>query len=221
MIVAIDGPAGSGKSTVAKAVATRLGMHYLDTGAMYRAVALAAIDREVSLEDEEALGHLARSIDVVFEHESASPLPTAVIADGADVTAAIRTPRVDAAVSAAARVPAVREAMVAKQRALADAGDLVAEGRDIGTVVFPDARTKIYLTATPEERARRRHAELHERGESLDEGSVLEAMVARDGADSSRDVGPLAVADDAIQLDTTGLSIDEVVERIATLVGGA
>jgi cytidylate kinase len=217
LIVAIDGPAGSGKSTVAKAVAMRLGLQYLDTGAMYRTIALLALEEGLDLEDDAVLGQLARSTEISFDHEDGQPLPTRVVADGRDVTAAIRTPEVDASVSAAARAPSVREAMVAAQRVIGHRGNLVAEGRDIGTVVFPDAELKIYLTATPQERARRRHLERVERGEDVQETDVLEGIIARDGADSSREVSPLAAADDARLLDTTGLTIDEVVEEIAVL----
>jgi cytidylate kinase len=141
--------------------------------------------------------------------------------DGRDVTAAIRTPQVDAAVSAVARLAAVREAMVPQQRAIGATDDLVAEGRDIGTVVFPDADVKVFLTASPEERARRRHSELVARGETIDPAAVAEGLVARDEADSSRETAPLFAADDAVVLDTTGLTIDQVVETIAALVEAA
>ncbi len=221
LIVAIDGPAGSGKSTVAKAVATRLGMHYLDTGAMYRSVAWKALEEGVDLDDEAALGQLASSMVISFEHENGQPLPTRVVVDGDDVTAAIRTPLVDASVSAASRPPSVRAAMVDAQRAVGEGRDLVAEGRDIGTVVFPDAPVKVYVTATPEERARRRYLELVERGEDVEQQTVLDAIQARDGADSTREVSPLAAAEDAHILDTTGLTIDQVVDRIAELVDSA
>jgi len=217
MIVAIDGPAGSGKSTVAKALARRLHMHYLDTGAMYRSVALAATQRGIALDDVEALATLAREIRIAFEHDEVTGLPTRVMVDGDDVTLAIRTPQIDDAVSAVARLPQVRAAMVPIQRDESASGGLVAEGRDIGTVVFPDAELKVYLTASAEERARRRHIELADRGELIGADAVRERMDARDTADSSREAAPLAAAKDAVLLDTTGLTIDEVVERIARL----
>ena len=218
MIVAIDGPAGSGKSTVAKALARRLGVHYLDTGAMYRCVALAAVRSGVALDDEDAIAAIAHVAPIQFVHEDGSPVPTRVLLDEEDVTLAIRTPEIDEAVSAIARLRHVREAMVAQQRIIGERGDLVVEGRDIGTVVFPHAEIKIYLTASAEERSRRRHTELVDRGEEAHETDVHRRMVARDAADTTRAASPLRPADDAVELDTTGLSIDEVVERIASLV---
>ncbi len=219
MIVAIDGPAASGKSTVARTLATRIGAHYLDTGAMYRTVALAALQAGVSLDDGPALARLAADIDISFAHEGNSPLPTAVLLDGADVTSQIRTPDVDTAVSAVASDPGVRAALVAQQRSLASASSVtVVEGRDIGTVVFPDAGVKVFLTASTEERARRRHAEMTGRGHAVESTSVREGLERRDEADSSRVSSPLTIAADAVELDTTGLSIAEVVDRIALLV---
>jgi cytidylate kinase len=194
MVVAIDGPAGAGKSTVARAVARALGFTYLDSGAMYRCVALAA-DR-----DPEAL-------DIAFDGDR-------VLLDGRDVTAAIRTAEVSERASQVAADPRVREAMVAKQRELMATGDWVAEGRDIGTVVAPGAEVKVFLTASPTERARRRAAE---RGEE-DLQAVLAEQAIRDERDSKRAHSPLVAADDAVEVDTTGLSIDEVVARIADLV---
>jgi cytidylate kinase len=193
MVVAIDGPAGAGKSTVARAVARALGFTYLDSGAMYRSVALAA-DR-----DPEALA-------IAFDGDR-------VLLDGRDVTAAIRTAEVSERASQVAADPRVREAMVAKQRELMATGDWVAEGRDIGTVVAPGAEVKVFLTASPAERARRRAAE---RGEDLE--AVLAEQAIRDERDSKRAHSPLVAADDAVELDTTGLGIDEVVAKIADLV---
>ena len=219
MIVAIDGPAASGKSTVAKALARRIGAHYLDTGAMYRAVALAALRRGISLDDQLSIAHLANELTIEFVHAGDSPIPTAVLLDGDDVTSAIRTPEVDEAVSAVARMGEVRVALVEQQRRVAaQAPSIVLEGRDIGTVVFPDAELKVFLTASPAERARRRHAEMTGRGHAVEEGEVLEGLQRRDDADSTREAAPLLAAGDAILLDTTGLTIDQVVDSVAALV---
>ena len=217
MIIAIDGPAGSGKSSVAKLVAQRMGFHYLDTGAMYRAVACRALACGVDLSDEDALASIAARDLITFGHEPGEPLPSLVSIAGVDVTAAIRTPQVDDAVSTVARMPAVREAMVAQQRHIAQSSDIVVEGRDIGTVVFPHAELKVYLTATPEERAKRRALQQAETGIAVSTTAVQDALLRRDHADSSRDHSPLAAASDAVQLDTTGLQLDQVVERIAVL----
>lgn len=217
MIIAIDGPAGSGKSTVAKLVAGRLGFHYLDTGAMYRAVAHRALTLGVSLSDEEAVAAIAANDVITFGHEPGATLPSIVRIADEDVTAAIRLPEVDDAVSAVARLPRVREAMVAQQRALGGSDDIVVEGRDIGTVVFPDAEVKVFLTATPEERARRRAAQQALTGLAVDATGVQEALNRRDSADSTRHHSPLVPAADAFELDTTGLGFMEVVEAIAAL----
>lgn len=218
MIIAIDGPAGSGKSTVAKQVARTLGFHYLDTGAMYRSVAWHALEHGVDVSDEASLARIAREERIVFSHEPGNSIATGVSIGGADCTRQIRTPEVDRAVSAVSSVPAVREALVEQQRAIASGDDIVMEGRDIGTVVFPDAELKVFLTATPEERARRRAGQNAEKGYGeTDERVILSDIMARDEADSTREVAPLAAADDAYVLDTTGLSIDEVCEVIATV----
>ena len=218
MIIAIDGPAGSGKSTVAKQVARMLGFHYLDTGAMYRCVAWYALQNGVSPSDAEQLAHIAREQRIVFSHEPGNPIATGVAIAGADCTHAIRTPEIDRVVSAVAAVPAVREALVGQQRAIAANDDIAMEGRDIGTVVFPDAEVKVFLTATPEERARRRALQNAEKGYGETDAEVILAdIIARDKADSTRDVAPLKPAADAVELDTTGLTIDEVCARIAAL----
>jgi cytidylate kinase len=198
-VVAIDGPAGAGKSTVARAVARDLGFTYLDSGAMYRAVAVASLRRGA----EPAAIATQLRID----------LGDRVLLDGEDVTTAIRTPEVSEAASRVAADPAVREAMVAEQRRLMSEGDWVAEGRDIGTVVAPDAELKVFLTADPRERARRRAAEL-----GVDLGTVLAEQTIRDERDRSREHSPLEAADGAVELDTTGLDISEVVRRIVDLV---
>jgi cytidylate kinase len=205
MVIAIDGPAGAGKSSVARAVAAALDFTYLDSGAMYRCVALAGLERGTDLDDPEATGALAESLEIAFDGER-------VELDGRDVSSAIREPRVTEAASRVSVHPPVREAMVARQRQLIEAGRYVAEGRDIGTVVSPDAPLKIFLTASPEERARRRAAQTGE-----DEAAVLAAQRERDERDETREHSALCAADDAIELDTTGLAAQEVVERIVAL----
>jgi len=205
MVIAIDGPAGAGKSTVARALAERLGFTYLDSGAMYRCVALAALERRVDPDDPAATGALAASLAIELDGER-------VGLDGVDVSAAIREPRVTEAASRVSVHPAVREAMVAEQRRLIAAGRYVAEGRDIGTVVSPEAPLKVFLTASPEERARRRAAQTGE-----DEAAVLAAQRRRDARDEGREHSALRPAADAVELDTTGLSLDEVVARVGSL----
>ena len=199
MVIAIDGPAGAGKSTVARAVAAALGFTYLDSGAMYRCVALAAIRRGADLGDAAALGELARSLRVELDGER-------VELDGEDVGAAIREPAVTEAASRVSVHAPVREAMVAEQRRLVAAGRYVAEGRDIGTVVSPEAPLKVFLTASAEERARRRAAQTGE-----DEAAVLAAQRERDERDETRAHSALRAADDAVEVDTTGMAPDEVV----------
>jgi CMP/dCMP kinase len=199
MVVAIDGPAGAGKSSVARALADALGFTYLDSGAMYRAVGL------MTLRHGGAASEQARRLEL--------ELGDRVIANGEDVTEAIRAPEVSEAASRVATNPRVRAALVEKQRELLSSGDWVAEGRDIGTVVAPDAVVKIFLTASPEERARRRAEEL-----GADVDTVLRDQALRDAQDASREHSPLEIAPGAVELDTTGLSLDEVVERVANLV---
>ena len=199
MVVAIDGPAGAGKSTVAHAVADALGFTYLDSGAMYRAVGLLVLERDA------AASQIAEQLEL--------ELGDRVIADGRDVTEAIRVPEVSEAASKVAANPAVRKALVAKQRELLANGDWVAEGRDIGTVVAPDAAVKVFLNADPGERARRRAAEL-----GTDTATVLRDQALRDEQDSAREHSPLRPAEGSIELDTTGLSVQDVVARIVELV---
>lgn len=219
MIVAIDGPAASGKSTVARAIATELGMAYLDTGAMYRALAVEALHRGIALDDAEALTRLALECHIHFGREGGTGLATHVEVDGRDVTDAIRTPEADKAVSPVSAVPGVRAAMVDQQRRIsARERDTVLEGRDIGSVVFPHAGLKIFLTASAEERARRRTIDMERRGAGMTYGEVLADIHRRDTYDSSRSASPLIKAPDAIELDTTGMTIREVVSEIERLV---
>jgi cytidylate kinase len=219
VIIAVDGPAASGKSTVARALARRLGAGYLDTGAMYRAVAAEALRLDVAADDPEALISLANAARITFEREPGSPLPTRVLIDGRDVTTEIRTPAVDTAVSPVSAVPGVRAAMVRLQREAVVGGDWVVEGRDIGTVVFPDTPVKVFLTASAEERARRREGDMHRIGVDTDAAEVQRRLEARDTYDSTREASPLTAAEDAVQIDTTGMSVEEVVELIAGLAG--
>jgi cytidylate kinase len=221
LIIAIDGPAASGKSTVARSLAARLGAGYLDTGAMYRAVAAEAMRRGLRLDDEDAIIAMASTLTVRFEREDGSVLPTRVLADGRDVTREIRTPDVDSAVSPVSAIQGVRAAMVRVQRELGSEGDWVVEGRDIGTVVFPDAAVKVFLTAATDERARRREIDMRKLGLRLEKQDVQRRLEARDEYDSTREASPLISADDAVRLDTTGLSADEVVSLVAQLVDAA
>lgn len=223
MIVAIDGPAGSGKSTIAGLVADKFGMAKLDTGAMYRAVALAALERGVALDDADALTDLAHRSQITFAPDAAGALR--IHLDGRDVSREIRTPRVDAAVSPVAAVPGVRAGLVVQQRRFAENHDVVAEGRDIGTVVFPQAQVKVFLTADPAERARRRVLQRHG-GQMPADRAAFDAEVAetlagiqeRDRIDSSRDVAPLKAADDAVRIDSSATDIDGVLDQIAALI---
>lgn len=216
MIIAIDGPSGAGKSTVSQAVAKKLGFSCLDTGAMYRSIALCALREGVALDDGESLGKLACNRRISFGHVAGDPIPKQVFVDGAEVTGGIRTPEVDRAVSRVSSVPAVRRALVDQQRDIGNAGDYVVEGRDIGTVVFPHAELKVFMTASAEERARRRVEQNAERGISEDYDTILADIISRDEQDSSRDTSPLKPADDAVMLDTTSLTIDQVIDRICS-----
>jgi cytidylate kinase len=205
MVIAIDGPAGAGKSSVARAVATELGFTYLDSGAMYRCVALAATEAGADPDDAAAVGPLAAGLEIGFDGRR-------VLLGERDVSAEIREPAVTAAASRVSVHPAVREAMVSRQRQLIEAGRYVAEGRDIGTVVSPDAPLKVFLTAADEERARRRAAET---GEDFE--SVLDAQRRRDARDTEREHGALRAAEDAVEIDTTGLSLEQVAARVVAL----
>ena len=209
-VIAIDGPAGAGKSTVSKAVAARLDLPYLDTGAMYRAVTLAVLRRQIDPDDDDAVAAVARGMALHIDDHG-------VIVDGVDGTAAIRGPQVTALVSKVAANPGVRADLVQRQRAwAAEAGGGVIEGRDIGSVVFPDAELKVYLTASPRERARRRAVEA---GGDIDE--IAAAIAARDHFDSTRDDSPLTAALGAAYVDTDDRSVDEVVDAIVQLLGAS
>lgn len=219
LTVAIDGPAGAGKSTVARNVAQKLGYLYLDTGAMYRAITLKALQQNVPLDDEKALTRLAN--ETVLEWQSsgveAAPGGPKLYMDGVDVSEAIRHPRVTMTVSLVARVPGVRQRLVELQRQFAKQGGVVVDGRDIGTVVLPQAECKFYLTASLEERARRRQRELAQQGMPAEMEEVKSALAWRDTIDSGREISPLRPAEDAIIIDTTGRSVEEVVEQIYSL----
>jgi cytidylate kinase len=206
-VIAIDGPAGSGKSTVARAVAARLGLEYLDTGAMYRAVTFAAMRLGIEPDDADAMARLSRDIAI--------DVGTVVTVDGVDATIEIRTPEVTRAVSVVASNPEVRRELRARQREwVAARGGGVIEGRDIGTVVFPDAELKVYLTADDSERASRRSKEMLD----LHYDQVAADIARRDHVDSTRSASPLAIADDAVRLDTTGRDVNQVVEAVLALV---
>lgn len=212
VVIAVDGPAGAGKSTIARRLAARLGFTYIDTGAMYRAVALWALRLRLDPSDMHRMGQLAQASEITLDPAGA------VLLNGEDVTAAIRTPEVAQAASQVAVIPAVRRAMVEKQRAMGARTSVVMEGRDIGSVVFPNADLKVFLDARPEERARRRYAEDAGKGAAVSAETVAAQIRERDARDSSRAEAPLTQAPDAVYLDSTPLSLDEVEEAILKLV---
>ena len=219
MIVAIDGPSGAGKSSVSVEVARELGFSCLDTGAMYRSVAWQAVQDGVALDDAKRLGEIARTYEIAFAHEPGNPKPTGVSIGGVDVTQAIRTAEIDKAVSPVSAEPSVREALVAQQQRIGRSGDYVVEGRDIGTVVFPEAPVKVFLTASNEARARRRVLQNEQRGVgSTDFEEVLADIIRRDEYDSSRATSPLRPADDAVHIDSSDMTIEEVIAQICNLV---
>ena len=211
MIVTLDGPAGAGKSSTARALAARLGWCYMDTGAMYRAVALMALDRGIPLYDSAGLAELAEAITIEFRDGR-------VVVDGRDVSTEIRTDRITQATRPVADAPPVRDAMKRVQRRMAEGMDVVTEGRDQGSVVFPAAALKVFLTASPEERARRRHQEEAARGNGVALAEILAAQSQRDEGDRTRAVGAMKPADDAVIVETDGLVAEDVVNRLVAMI---
>ncbi len=219
-VITIDGPGGSGKGTITQMLARRLGWHLLDSGALYRLTALAALRQGVQFDDQDGLVRVAASLDVSFEPTPAGE-PVKVILAGKDVTDAIRTESCGDNASRVAVIQEVRDALLQRQRDFRQAPGLVADGRDMGTVVFPDAPTKIFLTASPEERARRRYGQLKDAGLSVNIDALLEEIRARDDRDMNRSAAPLKPAEDAQVIDSTGLSIEEVLGKVMAAAGQA
>jgi cytidylate kinase len=215
-VVAVDGPSGSGKGTVGQLLAGRLGWHYLDSGALYRVVGLAALQAGVDLDDVERLAEVARELDVKFRSDANGSV--AVLLRGRDVSDVLRTEESGAAASRVAAVPAVRQALLRKQQELRRPPGLVADGRDMGTTVFPDAIVKVFLTASPDVRAERRYKQLKEKGLNVNLPRLLDEIRERDARDAARAASPLKPAADAHLLDTSDLSISEVVDRIESLL---
>jgi cytidylate kinase len=215
-VVTIDGPSGSGKGTISRIVAGRLGWHYLDSGALYRVVGYAAQRDRADLSDHAGLAALARRTDIRFDTDGdAEPR---VLVDGEDATDAIRTETAGTAASAIASIPEVRQALVDTQHAFRRPPGLVADGRDMGTVIFPDARFKVFLTASAAQRAQRRHKQLKDKGVSVNLSDLLREILARDARDAERVVAPLKPAEDAVLIDTTDVPVERVVERVLALL---
>ena len=216
-VITVDGPSGSGKGTVCRLLADKLGWDVLDSGAIYRVLSLAALHHQIALDNEEALVPLVANLDVQFLVDSQTNAGK-VILEGEDVTSTIRNEEVGAAASKVAALPRVREALLRRQRAFKTERGLIADGRDMGTVVFQDALLKIYLTASAQERARRRYVELNERGLDVTLSGLLQDIQARDERDMNRTVAPLVPADDAIEIDTSELNAQQVFDKVITLV---
>ncbi|MBB5014929.1 (d)CMP kinase [Rehaibacterium terrae] len=215
-VLTIDGPSGSGKGTISRAVAARLGWHYLDSGALYRAVGLAASWADVDFSDHPSLVRCAFDTDIAFREDGERE--PRILVNGVDVTDELRTETAGAAASAIAAVPEVRAALRERQRGFRRPPGLVADGRDMGTVIFPDAPYKVFLTASAEERAARRYKQLKDKGVSVNLDSLLREILARDARDAQRTVAPLRPAEDAVLIDTTGIPVEEVVERVLSLL---
>ena len=216
-VITIDGQSGSGKGTICQLLANKLGFHLLDSGAMYRVTAVAAMQKEVDLANEAAIAEVAKSLNVIFKAASGG---VQVVLNGKDLSREIRQEKVSMGASRVAAYPSVRQALLARQRAFAVEPGLVADGRDMGTTVFPEAVLKIFLTASAEERANRRYQQLHNRGESVSLRALLEDIKARDERDSTRSASPLKPAADAIFIDSSSMSIDEVLDKVALLAKG-
>ena len=214
-VITIDGPGGSGKGTIAMRLAEELGWHFLDSGALYRLVAVAAMDRDIDAEDGDALSEVARALDVEFGLTGEGMV---ILLDGNYITGRLRSEAVSAMASRVAAIPAVRDALVQRQRAFRKAPGLVADGRDMGTVIFPDAKLKIFLTASAEARAKRRYKQLKEKGESVNLPRLFRDIKKRDERDSSRAVSPLRPADDAHVIDSTEMTVIEVLDEIRKLL---
>lgn len=214
--IAIDGPAGAGKSTIAKAVAEELGFVYIDTGAMYRAIGLGAVRRKVDTTDQKGVEHILNELEVTIRHTDQGQQ---IFLNGENVSQAIRMPEISVAASQVAVIPAVRLKLVELQRKLAEETDVIMDGRDIGTYVLPNAQLKIFLTASPEARARRRYDELSAKGIEITFDEVFRDMEFRDQNDSSREFAPLKPAEDSVLVDSTDLTLPEAVARISTLAG--
>lgn len=217
LVIAIDGPAGAGKSTVAQIVAKRMGFTYIDTGAMYRAVTYLAIKENIDVKDEARITRLAAESSIMLKYIGEQ---LHIYLNDQDITAEIRSPKVTGKVAEIAQIPGVRKVMLDKQRAMAECGGVVMDGRDIGTYVLPNADVKIFLTASISERARRRYLELKEKGYVVDIVSLEKEIAQRDKMDSERKIAPLIQASDAVLLDSTGLSIEEVIQKIIMLCEG-
>lgn len=217
-VLTIDGPSGVGKSTISRRVAARLGFTYLDTGAMYRAVALKCRQAGIDVRDDGAVAQVLLGLDLRLLPAASEGEETRVVLDGVEVSDRIRTQEISMLASAVSALAPVRSCLTRMQQAMGARGKIVAEGRDTGTVVFPGAAWKIYLDASAEERARRRVRQLQERGEAVDEGEILAQIIRRDRDDSERTIAPLRAAPDAVHIDSTRLSVDEVVARVLAVV---